>query len=93
MSVLIYLYSQIGHLLPDGLEIDWAIGLFHIHSHKEECFYRFAPCFIPGTGIVAGKACEPLWAKLNLIMTATWTATLAHHASDLNHKKGLGISN
>ena len=41
-----------------------------------------------------------LWAKLNPIMTATRTATLAHraevlddHASDSNHKKGLGIGN
>jgi len=96
----IYLYSRIGHLLPHGLEIDRAIGLFHVHGHKEECFYRFAPCFIPGTGIVAGEACEPLWAKLNPITTATRTATLAHraevlddHASDSNHKKGLGIGN
>jgi len=96
----IYLYSRIGHLLPHGLEINQAIRLFHVHSHKEECFYRFAPCFIPGTGIVAGEACEPLWAKLNPITTATQTATLAHraevlddHASDSNHKKGLGIGN
>jgi len=96
----IYLYSWIRHLLPDRLEIDQAIGLFHVHGNKEECFYRFAPCFIPGTGIVAGEACEPLWAKLNPITTATRTATLAHraevlddHASDLNHKKGLGIGN
>ena len=96
----IYLYSWIGHLLPHGLEIDRAIRLFHVHGHKEECFYRFAPCFIPGTGIVTGEACEPLWAKLNPITTATRTATLAHraevlddHASDSNHKKGLSIGN
>ena len=96
---IIYLYSQIRHLLPSGLEIEWAINLFHVHGHKEQCFYQYAPCFIPGMGIVAGEACEPLWAKLNLITTATRTATLAHcakviddHASDSNHKKGLGIS-
>ena len=96
---IIYLYSWIRHLLPSGLEIERAIGLFHIHGHKEQCFYWYAPCFIPGMAIVAGKACEPLWAKLNLITTVTQTATLAHHAeviddhaSDSNHKKGLGIS-
>ena len=62
-------------------------------------FYQYAPCFIPGTGIVAGEACEPLWAKLNPITTATQTATLAYraeviddHTSDSNHKKGLSIS-
>ena len=96
----IYLYSWIRHLLPSGLEVNWAISLFHVHSHKKKCFYWFVPCFIPGTGIIAGKACEPLWAKLNPITTATRTATLAHHAkviddhaSDSNHKKGLSIGN
>jgi hypothetical protein len=94
----IYLNSRIGHLLPIGLEIDRAIGLFHVHAHKEECFYRFASSFIPGAGIVAGEILESLWSRLNLITTSTRTATLAHraeviddHASDSNHKKALGI--
>ncbi len=94
----VYLMEQIGHLLPPKLEIDWAIGLFHVHAHKEECLYRFASSFIPGAGIVAGEILESLWSRLNLITTATRTATLAHHAevidkhaSDSNHKKTLGI--
>jgi hypothetical protein len=94
----IYLESRIGHLLPTGLEIDPAIGLFHVHNHKEECFYRFASSFIPGAGIVAGEILESLWAGLNRISPATRTATLAHraeviddHASDSNHKKTLGM--
>lgn len=94
----IYLQNRIGHLLPTDLEIDRAIGLFHVHAHKSECFYRFASSFIPGAGIVAGEILESLWSKLNLITTATRTATLAHraeviddHASDSNHKKALGL--
>ena len=94
----IYLESRIGHLLPTGLDIDRAIGLFHVHDHKEECFYRFASSFIPGAGIVAGEILESLWAALNRISPATRTATLAHraeviddHASDSNHKKTLGM--
>ena len=94
----IHLQSRIGHLLPTELEIDRAIGLFHVHAHKEECFYRFASSFISAAGIVAGEILESLWSKLNLITTATRTATLAHraeviddHASDSNHKKALGI--
>ena len=80
------------------MDIDRAIGLFHVHAHKQECFYRFASSFIPGAGIVAGEILESLWSKLNMITTATRTATLAHraeviddHASDLNRKKALGI--
>jgi len=60
--------------------------------------YRFASSFILGAGIVAGEILELLWSRLNLITTATRTATLAHraevidkHASDSNHKKTLGI--
>jgi hypothetical protein len=94
----VYLNDRIGHLLPSELEIDRAIGLFHVHAHKEECFYRFASSFIPGSGIVAGEILESLWSRLNQIATATRTATLAHraeviddHASDSNHKKSLGM--
>ena len=94
----IYLIERIGHLLPHDLDIDWAIGLFHVHAHKEECFHWFASSFIPGAGVVAGEILESLWSTLNLIATATRTATLAHraevlddHASDSNHKKALGM--
>lgn len=94
----IYLLERIGHLLPPGLDIDRALGLFHVHDHKEECFFRFASSFIPGAGIVAGEILESLWSGLNRITPATRTATLAHraeviddHASDSNHKKALGM--
>jgi hypothetical protein len=95
----IHLRDRIGYLLPNGLEIDRAIGLFHVHAHKEQCFFRFSPSFIPGTGIVAGEILESLWAGLNTITPATRTATHAHraeliddHAADSNHKKTLAIS-
>ena len=94
----IYLRDRIGHLLPSGLDIDRAIGSFHVHAHKKMCFFRFAPYFIPGTGVVSGEICEALWSSLNTITPATRTATLAHraeiiddHAAESNHKKMLGI--
>ena len=94
----IHLRDRIGHLLPLGLDIDQAIGLFHVHAHKEKCFFRFASSFIPGAGIVAGEILESLWAGLNTITPATRTATLAHrsemiddHAADSNHKKTMSI--
>jgi len=94
----VYLMDRIGHLLLIGLEINRAIGLFHVHAHKEDCLYRFSSSFIPGTGVVAGKILESLWSRLNPITTASRTATLAHraemiddHAADSNHKKALGI--
>ena len=93
-----YLQDQIGHLLPSGLQIDWAIGLFHVHGHKDECFFRYALSFIPGAGIVAREILESLWANLNCVTLATRTTTLAHrveiiddHAADSNFKKALRI--
>lgn len=94
----VHLNDRIGHLLPADLVVDRAIGLFHVHAHKEECFFRFAPSFIPGSGVVAGEILESLWSRLNAIATSTRTATLAHraevlddHTSDSNHKKTLGM--
>jgi hypothetical protein len=95
----LYLKFRISHLLHPDLEIDRAIGLFHVHDHKEDHFYRFASSFIPGVGIVAGEILESLWSQPNPIAIATRTATLAHHAkvidehaSDSNQKELVGIS-
>ena len=90
----VHLQDRIGNQLPTGLAVDRAIGLFHVHAHKDECFFRFAPSFIPGTGVVAGEILESLWSSLNCISPTVRTATLPHraemlddHATDSNHKK------
>lgn len=95
---IVHLSKRIGHLLPPGLNIDAAIGLFHVHGHADTCFFRFATSFIPGAGIVAGEILESLWASLNTVTPAMRTATLSHraeimddHMTDSNHKKCLGI--
>jgi hypothetical protein len=84
--------------LPEGLTLDRAIGLFHVHGHKEQCFFRYATSFIPGAAVTAGEILEMLWASLNTITPTVRTATLAHraeviddHATDSNHKKMLNI--
>lgn len=84
--------------MPAGLEIDSAIGLFHVHAHKDECLFRYATSFIPGAGVTAGEILESLWSTLNSISVTVRTATLAHraevlddHCCDSNHKKGLAI--
>lgn len=92
----VHLWKRIGHLLPEGLEIDHAIGLFHVHGHKNTCLWRYATSFIPGCGVVAGEILESLWSVLNATSPAMRTATLAHraemlddHMTDSNHKKAL----
>jgi hypothetical protein len=94
----VHLQDRIGSQLPTGLEMEAAIGLFHVHAHKDDCFFRYAPSLIPGAGVVAGEILESLWSSLNSISPTARTVTLAHraemlddHACDSNHKKNLGI--
>lgn len=94
----VHFKERVGHLLPQDLLIERAIGLLHVHGHKLECFFRFATTFIPGAGIVAGEILESLWAALNKVSQMMRTATLAHcaevlddHMNDSNWKKILDM--
>ena len=95
---IVHLQRRIGDRLPSNTSIDSAIGLFHVHAHKDECFFRYATSFIPGTGITAGEILESMWSTLNSISPTVRTATLAHraevlddHCNDANHKKCLAM--
>jgi hypothetical protein len=94
----VYFKERIGHLLPSDLQIDAGIGSFHVHGHKDKCFFRFGTSFIPFSGVTVGEILESLWANMNTISPAAQTATLAHraeliddHATDSNYKKALGL--
>ena len=96
---IIHLQERIGYALPPGLQIERAIGMFHVHAHKEQCFFRYAPSLIPGAGSASGEIMESLWSVLNGISPSTCTATLAHrsevlddHACDSNFKKMIGMT-
>jgi hypothetical protein len=96
---IIHLRERIGYALPPGLHIDRAIGMFHVHAHKEQCFFRYAPSLIPGAGVASGEIMESLWSTLNGISPSTRTATLAHrsevlddHTCDSNFKKMVGMT-
>ena len=57
--------------LPDSLQIQPGIGLWHVHGHKAKCFSRYAPSFIPGAGQVNGEIMETLWSSLNVVSPST----------------------
>ncbi|KAF8952217.1 hypothetical protein BDZ97DRAFT_2066652 [Flammula alnicola] len=63
----VHLQERIGNRLPTGLKVDRAIGLFHVHAHKDECFFRYATSFIPDAAVTIGEILEPLWSELNAI--------------------------
>ena len=81
--------------LPTSLtHIAKAIGLFHVHGHKDECFARYASTFIPGAGIVDGEIIETLWEPLNPIAPSARKASPEHrreimddHMNHSNWKK------
>lgn len=80
---------------PEGIEILRAIGLFHVHGHKDECF---APNYVPGCGNVDGEILETLWSALNHISASTRRASAEHrreiiddHMNDNNWKKLLRL--
>ncbi|PPQ85582.1 hypothetical protein CVT24_009935, partial [Panaeolus cyanescens] len=94
---MVHIQSRIGDQLQNRT-LDFAIGLFHVHAHKDQCFFRFSPTFIPGLAVVIGEILESLWSVLNEVSIAARTATLASraemiddHASDSNHKKALNM--
>jgi len=84
--------------IPDHLDLQHAIGLFHVHGHKDDCLYRWATSYVPGAGMIDGEVMETLWAVLNTVSRSTRTASLVHrteilddHMNDSNFKKMCNI--
>jgi KDZ transposase-like protein len=90
--------GQNEHLNLPQIQLEKAIGLFHVHGHKQACLFRYATSFIPGAAMVDGEILETNWGVLNRISKSVRTATLAHraevlddHMNDHNWKKLVGI--
>jgi hypothetical protein len=80
--------------IPDGLELRFGIGLFHIHGHKDTCLARYSPSYIEGGRQIDGETIETLWAPLNEISRSTRGMMTSHrreviddHMNDSNWKK------
>ncbi|KAI5997598.1 hypothetical protein EDD15DRAFT_2364364 [Pisolithus albus] len=57
--------------IPSSLQIVPGIGIWHVHGHKQECYARYAPLFLPGSGWVDGEIIETLWSILNIVSAST----------------------
>jgi len=62
---IINIQKRIGKDLPEGLIIEQAIDLFHVHCHKDKCFFRYATTFIPGAAVVAGQMLDARIVMVN----------------------------
>ena len=72
-------------VLPEAVLFwDAAIGLFHVHGHKESCLYNFSPHFMPRGAMTAGEILESLWSILNKISPSCRAASHASHAETLD---------
>ncbi|KAI6032497.1 hypothetical protein EDC04DRAFT_2605145 [Pisolithus marmoratus] len=70
--------------IPQGIKIQPGIGIWHVHGHKTECFTRYAPNFILGSGNVDGEIMETLWSTLNVILPSTWGMATPHRQEVLD---------
>jgi Kyakuja-Dileera-Zisupton transposase len=70
--------------LNEDLIFVYGIGLFHVHSHQDSCYARYALTYIKGAGMASGEILESLWSTLNEAARTTSTMTLAHRAEVLN---------
>ncbi|TFY79361.1 hypothetical protein EWM64_g4647 [Hericium alpestre] len=85
--------------LPMSLkEMKKAIGLFHVHGHKDTCIPSFSPNYIIGARQFDGEVVETLWAPLNEISRSTSGMMTSHrqevlddHMNDSNWKKMTGM--
>ncbi|KAH6888206.1 hypothetical protein BKA70DRAFT_1443191 [Coprinopsis sp. MPI-PUGE-AT-0042] len=78
--------------------ITFAIGLWHVHGHRPECYPRHAPSFVHGAARKSGEILESLWDTLNPTTGCTRTMTNAHRVevldavmADSNWKKLTGL--
>ncbi|KAI6042152.1 hypothetical protein EDC04DRAFT_2523337, partial [Pisolithus marmoratus] len=64
--------------IPPTLTIVAGISTWHIHSHRKECYARYSPLFIKGSGWVDGEIIETLWSTLNIVSASTHSMTAPH---------------
>lgn len=82
------------YLTNRAIDIEAAVGKFHLGAHIRECFAKFSPNFIMGAGQLDGEILETLWATLEKLASNTRSMSPAHRQevldllmNDMNWKK------
>ncbi|TEB23553.1 hypothetical protein FA13DRAFT_1639866, partial [Coprinellus micaceus] len=71
---------------PEGLKdcIYYAVGTFHVHGHRAECYPRYATTFIRGSGVRSAEILEARWSVLNRAAPSLRYMTLPHRTEMLD---------
>ena len=86
---------------PEGREnkVYYAIGTWHVHGHKAECYPRYATTFVKGSGVRSAEILESRWSQLNPAAPSLRYMTLAHRdemldalMNDINWKTMVKLS-
>ena len=48
----------------DKFCINYVIGSLHAYGHRSQCYYRYGPFWVPGTGFCKFEMVEWLWSRL-----------------------------
>ncbi|TEB16767.1 hypothetical protein FA13DRAFT_1804560 [Coprinellus micaceus] len=64
--------------------IYYAVGTFHVHGHRAECYPRYATTFIRGSGVRSAEILEARWSVLNRGRPSLRYMTLPHRTEMLD---------
>ena len=70
--------------LPNDLTITGGVGQFHVHAHRQQCYPRFSPNFIPGAGVQLIEIIEILWIETNEVSGSTRGMSTGHRQEFLD---------
>ncbi|KAJ3500194.1 hypothetical protein NMY22_g19340 [Coprinellus aureogranulatus] len=83
--------------LPKETPIVYAIGTWHVHGHKAQCYPRYSLMFVPGVGWKSGEILEARWSVTNPGAFSLRYMTLEHRGemldaimNDVNFKTMVG---
>ena len=72
----------------------YAVPIFHVQGHKDDCQYRFAPPYMEGTGCFKGETIETTWSETNKLGASTREMAAGNrhdhindHIGDINWRK------
>ncbi|KAL9931511.1 hypothetical protein V8E36_009676 [Tilletia maclaganii] len=68
-----------------GVQVEFAVSLFHVYGHGLDCQLKFSPRRVPGFAMTDGESLERLWSALSGLIPITRSMTLVGRGSALSN--------